>query len=112
MLPEKTNILIIGASISGLASAVALRKQGISFVIVEKEKQVATPWRNHYERLHLHTNKRISSLPFLKFEKKIPRYPSRMEVVQYLNNYKSSFNIEPIFNCEAISVQKNGDVWI
>ena len=108
----EANTLIIGASISGLACAAALQKHEVDYIVIEKENQVAAPWRNHYERLHLHTNKRISSLPYLKFERRIPRYPSRIEVLEYLDNYKSAFRIEPLFNTEAIAVKRNGDRWI
>src|SRR5436305_13621442 len=112
MLFSQTNILIIGASVSGLACAASLRKLDEDFVLIEKANEVAAPWRSHYERLHLHTNKRISSLPYLKFAKHVPRYPSRMEVVEYLDNYRSAFRIEPRFNTEAISVEKNESGWL
>src|SRR6266851_6334175 len=81
MLPKQTNTLIIGASISGLASAASLQKQNIEYIIIEKQNQVATTWRNHYYRLHLHTSKRFSNLQFKKFGKIIPRYPGRQQVV-------------------------------
>jgi len=103
--------LIVGASISGLASAAALQKQGLEYTIVEKQLQVAAPWRNHYERLHLHTNKRVSNLPFKKFDKKIPRYPSRLQVIEYLEDYKKEFNINPVFNIEVKSIIKENDYW-
>jgi cation diffusion facilitator CzcD-associated flavoprotein CzcO len=89
-----------------------LRKNQIAFTIIEKEKQLATPWRNHYERLHLHTNKRISSLPYSKFGKRVSRYPSRAEVVEYLDKYAESQQIQPVFSTAAISVKKEGDDWI
>jgi indole-3-pyruvate monooxygenase len=109
---KQTNTLIIGASISGLASAASLQKQNIEYIIIEKQNQVATPWRNHYDRLHLHTNKRCSNLPYKKFERIIPRYPSRQQVVDYLDDYRKEFNINPVFNTEAISVKKEGGHWI
>ncbi len=104
--------LIIGASISGLACAAALQKKGIGYLIVEKQSQVAAPWRNHYDRLHLHTNKRISNLPYKKFGNRIPRYPSRMQVVEYLEDYQKEFNINPLFNTEVKSIRKENDYWI
>jgi len=109
---KETDALIIGASISGLACASALKKSRIDYIIIEKENQVASPWRNHYERLHLHTNKGISNLPFKKFGRKIPRYPSRLEVISYLESYQEEFNINPELNTEANSVRKEGDQWI
>ena len=112
MLVEQTNTLIIGASISGLASAVALQKQHIEYLIIEKQNLVAAPWRNHYERLHLHTSKRFSHLPQKKFGKAIPRYPSRQQVIDYVDQYQKEFNIQPVFNTEAISVKKQAGYWI
>lgn len=109
---RQTNTLIIGASVSGLASAACLQKHGIEYIICEKESQIATPWRNHYKRLHLHTNKSSSNLPYKKFDKAIPRYPTRQQVVDYLANYQIEFNINPIFNTEAKSVKREGDYWI
>ena len=104
--------MIVGASISGLASAASLQKHGIAYIIIEKESQAAMPWRNHYERLHLHTNKRISNLPYKKFTAGIPRYPTRLQVVEYLDQYRSAFDINPIFNTEARSVKKENGYWI
>ncbi len=109
---KQTHTLIIGASVSGLASASCLQKKGIEYTVIEKQAQVATPWRNHYDRLHLHTNKSLSNLPYKKFGNTIPRYPTRQQVVDYLEDYKKEFNINPIFNTEAKSVKKETDNWI
>ena len=109
---KQTTTLIVGASVSGLATAACLQKTGIEYVLMEKEAQVATPWRNHYERLHLHTSKSLSNLPYKKFGNKIPRYPSRRQVVYYLDDYQKEFNINPIFNTEAITIKKQEDYWI
>lgn len=109
---KKTNTLIIGASISGLALAASLRNKNIDYIIIEKENQTITPWRNHYNHLHLHTSKRFSHLPFKKFESNIPRYPDRQQVIDYLEDYQRAFNISPVFNTEAISVRKEGDSWV
>lgn len=109
---KKTNTLIIGASISGLPSAASLRNKKIDYIIIEKENQAVTPWRNHYDRLHLHTSKRFSHLPFKKFGSNIPRYPDRQQVIDYLEDYQKVFNISPVFNTEAISVRKEGESWV
>lgn len=109
---QQTNTLIIGASFSGLASAACLQKQNIEFIIIEKQKEIAAPWRNYYARLHLHTNKRLSSLPYKKFKSEIPRYPSRQQVLDYIDDYQKSFHISPVFDTKAISVTKSGEYWI
>lgn len=109
---DHTNTIIIGASISGLACAASLSKQGMDYLIIEKQNQVASPWRNHYDRLRLHTSKRLSNLPYKKFPGAITRYPSRQQVVDYLDGYQKEFNINPVFNTEAISIRKEGKYWI
>ena len=108
----ETNTLIIGASFSGLASAACLQKQGIDFIIIERESEIGSSWRTHYHRLHLHTPKSISHLPYKKFDPNISRYPSRQEVIQYLEGYQEAFRISPKFTTEATSVKKSGNYWI
>jgi len=109
---QQVPVLIIGASVSGLACAASLQKKGIGYVIIEKENQTAMPWRTHYERLHLHTNKSLSHLPYKSFGNAVPRYPSRRQVVDYLEQYQQVFGINPMLNTEAISVTKENGYWI
>ncbi len=109
---QETNTLIVGASIAGLACAACLRTAGIDYIIIEKYPEVVTPWRNHYERLHLHTNKKLSHLPYRKFKSNIPVYPSRLHVVEYMDGYQKEFDIHPIFNTEAKTIYKEGEYWI
>ena len=108
---KETHTLIIGASFAGLASAGCLTKAGIDYLMIEKEEVIAYPWRNHYERLHLHSNKKLSNLPYKKFEASIPRYPSRKQVIDYLEDYQKEFDIQPICGTEALSVERKGDRW-
>jgi indole-3-pyruvate monooxygenase len=112
MLPRQTNTLIIGASISGLASAAALKKYKIDYLLLEKNGQTCSPWRTHYDRLHLHTSKAFSHLPYKKFNKDIPRYPSRQQVVDYLDDYQQTFGIEPVLHTRATSVKREQDYWL
>ncbi|MDQ2862314.1 MAG: NAD(P)/FAD-dependent oxidoreductase [Bacteroidota bacterium] len=109
---RQTETLVVGASISGLALAACLQNKNVEYIIIEKEAQIAVPWRNHYERLHLHTNKRVSSLPFKKFSGRVPRYPSRLQVIDYLEDYQKEFSIAPIFNTEAKSIKRENNYWI
>lgn len=109
---KQTETLVVGASISGLAVASSLQKHDIEYIVIEKQLQVAAPWRNYYNRLHLHTNKRVSHLPYKKFDSTIPRYPTRQQVIDYLEDYQKEFNINPVFNTEAISISKKSDYWI
>jgi indole-3-pyruvate monooxygenase len=104
--------LIIGASFSGLATAACLSRKGLGYTVLEKEDAVGAPWRRHYERLHLHTNKGVSNLPFFPFGSGVPRYPSRLQVIDYLERYREHFNIQPHFHTEALSIRRSVSNWV
>jgi len=104
--------LIIGAGPAGLASAACLLREGIEFIILEKDQRIGTKWMGHYDRLHLHTGKKLSALPFRKIDKSLPGYLSRQQVVDYLDRYANELNIHPVFNTEVASLKKEGDTWI
>ena len=107
-----TQTLIIGAGAAGLACAACLQKEGSEFILLEKNSQAGGSWRNHYERLHLHTSKAWSALPFKDFDDTMPKYPSRRQVVDYMDQYAKEMNIEPIFNTEVLSIKKLNDKWM
>lgn len=107
-----TNTLIIGAGSAGLACAALLRRVGIDFIMLERHAQIAQSWRNHYDRLHLHTTKKFSHLPLIPFADHIPTYPSRQDVVDYLENYAKQLGIEPQFNNEVRRVRREDGRWI
>ena len=76
---EATDVVVVGAGPSGLAVGACLQERQINFIILEREQQVGSSWRKHYERLHLHTIKSRSSLPFRSFNRNYLRYVSRSE---------------------------------
>src|SRR4051812_12153921 len=89
--PEiRTTAVIVGAGPAGLATAACLQRAGIEHVLLEQATEVGASWRRHYDRLHLHTPKGISALPFVPFGRAVPRYPSRDDVVEYLDRYAST----------------------
>ena len=87
--------VVVGAGPAGLASAACLKERGIEAVVLEAGPELGMSWRNHYLRLHLHTTKQHSGLPGLPFPDEVPRYPSREQVVAYLEQYAARFEIAP-----------------
>ena len=61
--------------------------------MLEAAPAVGDAWRHHYDRLRLHTVKQQSHLPGMPFAKELPRYPSRADVVAYLEVYAGHFGI-------------------
>jgi indole-3-pyruvate monooxygenase len=87
--------LIVGAGPAGLATAACLKQRGIEALVLEAGPSVGTAWRNHYDRLHLHTVKEKSHLPGVPFDRALPRYVSRADFVAYLDAYAAQFAIVP-----------------
>jgi len=106
-----SNTLIIGAGPAGLAVGACLKQADIPFIILEKSDKVAPAWHRHYDRLHLHTDKKNSELPFLPYPKVYPRYPSRSQVVDYLETYSQKFQLDIRFQQEVISARYANAHW-
>jgi cation diffusion facilitator CzcD-associated flavoprotein CzcO len=105
------NTVIIGAGAAGLAVAACLQKHGVPFVLLESSDQVGQAWRNHYDRLHLHTDRSSSGLPFWPMPKSFPKYPKRAQVVEYLELYAGHYNLEPKFGQEVVSADYQDGAW-
>jgi cation diffusion facilitator CzcD-associated flavoprotein CzcO len=104
--------LIVGAGPAGLACAMALRATGLNVAVLEKDDSVGALWRRHYDRLHLHTDRGHSALPGMPMPQSYPAYPSRAQVVDYLQNYAARFGIAPVFGTEVSRIRREGASWL
>ncbi|MDI3289105.1 NAD(P)/FAD-dependent oxidoreductase [Polyangium sp. 15x6] len=103
---EETEVIVVGAGPSGLSVGACLRSRGISFEILERSGEVGSSWRNHYERLHLHTVQRFSALPGMPWPAGTPTYPSRAQMVSYLDAYAGAFDLNPRFGEDVRSARR------
>ena len=104
--------LIIGAGPAGLAMAGQLAHRKLPFTVLEASEHIGFAWRNHYDRLHLHTVKQYSALPHLPYPANYPTYVSRLQVVEYLEQYAAHFGIKPKFNQNVVSIRRGaGGGW-
>jgi putative flavoprotein involved in K+ transport len=111
---EDRPVYVIGGGPGGLAAAYALRAQGVRAVVLEKSERVAASWRRHYDRLHLHTTRRLSSLPGLPMPRAFGRWVSRDNVVRYLEKYAEHHQLEIVTGVEVSRVEPapGGDGWL
>lgn len=103
--------VIVGASAAGLAAAACLRRRRVPFVLLEQHPHVAHAWRNHYQRLHLHTPRGGSGLPGFAMPASYPKYPSRQQVVDYLEAYSAHFSLEPRYGHAVTAIVRRGGGW-
>ena len=110
-MANSCDAIIIGAGPAGLATAAALRARGLNAAILEKSDAVGAVWRRHYDRLHLHTDRARSGLPGLPIPKAYGRYPSRAQVIEYLEAYAAKFALKPVFNAQVRGMRRDGPAW-
>lgn len=104
-------IAIIGAGPTGLAVAGRLSEANIEYDLFEKSDSVGHSWRNHYDRLKLHTVKHLSNLPYKPFPDNYPKYVSRDEFIAYLESYAAHFGMKPRLNCAIRQINRKDNQW-
>ena len=109
---NNSDVIIIGAGPAGLTCAASMGAQGLNATVLEKENTVGSVWRRHYDRLHLHTDRSHSGLPGMAMPRTYPTYPSRAQVVEYLESYAAHFRVQPVFNTTVSKIARNGSQWI
>ncbi|MDH6518374.1 putative flavoprotein involved in K+ transport [Streptomyces sp. SAI-135] len=109
--PEQPDrpVYVIGGGPAGLSVAYALRARGVRAVVLEKSEQVGASWRRHYDRLHLHTTRRLSALPGLPMPRRFGRWVARDDVVRYLEKYAEFHELETVTGVEVSRVERTPD---
>lgn len=103
--------IVIGAGPAGLAAAACLKRRGAGVRIVERAGAVGASWRAHYARLHLHTARGRSGLPHMPMPARYGRYPSRADMVEYLEDYAARFDLTPVFGTAVRQVRRVDGAW-
>ncbi|MFF1402681.1 flavin-containing monooxygenase [Streptomyces sp. NPDC058294] len=107
--PADRPVYVIGAGPGGLAVAHALRARGVRAVVLERSDRVGASWRRHYDRLRLHTTRRLSALPGLPIPRRFGRWVARDNVVRYLEKYAEHHRLEIVTGVEVHRVERTGD---
>ncbi|XP_010667780.2 indole-3-pyruvate monooxygenase YUCCA6 [Beta vulgaris subsp. vulgaris] len=91
--------VIVGAGPSGLAVAACLKENGVPSLILERSNCIASLWQlKTYDRLRLHLPKEFCELPLMPFPQHFPTYPTKSQFIDYLEDYATKFEINPVFN--------------
>jgi putative flavoprotein involved in K+ transport len=101
-------VVVIGAGQAGLAAAYHLQREGLPFVVLEATGQAAGSWPRYYDSLVLFSPARYSSLPGLQFPGDPDHYPTRDEVVSYLEQYSLHFRFPVQLQSRVNAVERKG----
>jgi putative flavoprotein involved in K+ transport len=103
--PARVDVAVIGAGQAGLAIGYFLARQGRRFVILEAADAVGAAWRERWDSLLLFTPRRYDALPGLGFPGDPDGYPTRDEVIAYLEQYAIAFDLPIEFNSAVRSLR-------
>jgi putative flavoprotein involved in K+ transport len=106
---DDVEVAVIGAGQAGPAMGYFLRRQSRRFVILERAAEIAPAWRQRWDSLTLFTPRRNSALPGLPFPGDPDGYPTRDEVIAYLEGYAETFDLPIELNSEGKRLELGDD---
>jgi cation diffusion facilitator CzcD-associated flavoprotein CzcO len=104
--------VVIGAGPAGLAAALALKDRGVRSLVVERAERIASSWQGRYEGLRLNTWRRYSQLPDRPFPKGTPTFPTRAQVIEYLEHHAGEDGFEIRLGTAAERVERGDSGWV
>jgi putative flavoprotein involved in K+ transport len=105
------NVVVVGAGPAGLAVGAMLRRHDLDPLIVDRAVSVGSTWRNHYDRLHLHTARSHSHLPGLRMQRSYGRYVARADVVDYLERYATDQRLRLGLGTDVQRIERTDTGW-
>ena len=108
---ESFEVVIVGGGPGGLAVSQQLGARGVSNVVLERGGCAGWMWHNAYDSLRLHTGKHLSSLPGMAFTAGTSLFPTRLELVEYLENYVDRFQLPVRTGMEATGIRGEDGGW-
>lgn len=105
------DVVIIGAGASGMTCAAMLQRHGLSSTILERSDSVASAWRTRPDNLRLTGGRRTSTLPWSKFPHTAGIFPTRSELIEYLEHYAASKHLTIRTGVLAHRIERDDDQW-
>jgi cation diffusion facilitator CzcD-associated flavoprotein CzcO len=105
-------VVVVGAGPAGLASAAELGRRGIHATVLERSEAIASSWRGRYDRLRLNSSRPFSRLPGGRWSRGTPMFPSRDEIVSYLEGYARRNRIEVRLGTRLERIDRRAGGWI
>jgi putative flavoprotein involved in K+ transport len=102
-------VAVVGGSQAALAMGYYLRREGRRFVILERGESIAPAWRKRWDSLTLFTPRRYSALPGLPFPGDPEGYPTRDEVIAYLEGYAKTVKLPIELNSKVVGLSQDDD---
>lgn len=116
---HQTDVVVVGAGISGIVTAKCLKESGFRFVVLERSGDIGGLWtfrENDYGVMrftHINVSKYNYCFSDFPFPDDIPDYPHNTDMAQYIKDYAKHFNIVDSIKHyrKVINIEKQGEHW-
>jgi putative flavoprotein involved in K+ transport len=105
------HVVVIGAGPAGLAAAAELGRLGLPATVLEQASALGASWRARYDRLRLNSSRWFSNLPGLRHERGGGPFPSRDQMVRYLEEYARANALDVRVNTRVQRLDRNRSGW-
>lgn len=111
------DVVVLGAGFGGLAAAVALRRAGVSdLVVLERAGEVGGTWRdNTYPGCRCDVGSNLYSLSFAPNPGWTNTYSYQPEIQEYLRAVAERFHVRPLIrfshDVERVSFERTSGLW-
>jgi putative flavoprotein involved in K+ transport len=109
---QRVDVAVVGGGQAGLAIGYWLARHDLSSVILEAGPSVGTAWRNRWDSLVLFTPRRHDAMPGLAFPGDPDGYPTRDEVVEYLERYARELALPVSLDSRVESLTKADGLFV
>jgi putative flavoprotein involved in K+ transport len=106
------DVVVIGGSQAGLAVGYHLARRGLRFVVLDAGPEIGHVWRSRWDSLTLFTPAQYSGLPGMAFPLPKDTYPSKDDVLTYLQSYVSAFDLPVRLNARVTSLTQRDGAYV
>ncbi|MGN6442811.1 MAG: FAD-dependent oxidoreductase [Arthrobacter sp.] len=109
MIPDPTDVVVIGAGQAGLSAAYHLQRRGLDYAVLDAEQGPGGAWRHRWKSLRMATVNGISDLPGIPKPEVDPAEPSSEFLTRYFGNYEAELGLSVRRPVKVRAVRREDD---
>ncbi|MGO4235586.1 FAD-dependent oxidoreductase [Pseudarthrobacter sp. YAF2] len=109
MIPDPTDVVVIGAGQAGLSAAYHLQRRGFDYALLDAEEGPGGAWRHRWKSLRMATVNGISDLPGIPKPEVDPAEPSSEFLSRYFGRYEAALGLSVHRPVKVRAVRREDD---